>query len=365
MQADVDRIERLVEARFPGAAPRIQPIPAGLGHRRFYRVALSPSTTANDPDRPVSLVARVDPPAPAPAASRARYAWSPEPELESIRAFLESAGLPVPLAYHRDPAARIDLLEDVGTRTLLDVEGGDQRRWYRAASALLPRLQSLTASAAEVPAFGRRFDAALVRTKAAKVLDWSFPGWLGRSARPDEREALETGFDALGALLVASPARLAHRDFKAENIHLVRSPNGEERLVWIDLQGAFLAPPEYDLVCLLRDVQASLPEALVAELQEEALARLPDAAARAQSRERFEAIAVLRLAKDIAHIVDAATSRGDRRRWHEIPHGLALLEGSLRRLEHTFPRSRALHNVIHALTRGARSSDSGTSRQGT
>jgi len=363
MPNDVERLVSLIADRFPDANPQIERIPAGLGDRRFYRVALD-SSKASSAAVPATLIARVEPRPAAPDPDLASFAWLPEPPLEPIRTLLEEAGLPVPRSYASRPELGIDLLEDAGTRTLADTRGEEQRRRYLEACELIPRIQAIRGSPETAPAFGRTMGLALIRTKAAKVIHWSFPGLLGRPATEAERDSIARGFAAIAALLEDSPRLLSHRDFKAENLLLapcLDSPDkGGERLLMIDVQGAFMAPPEYDLVCLLRDIQVELPESLITEACDSALSRLPDATSRADSQRRFEAIAVVRLAKDIAHIVHAGRSRADMRRWHEIPRGLTLLEESLGRLQYIFPEARTLNSVIHALTQGAQTSDIGT-----
>jgi aminoglycoside/choline kinase family phosphotransferase len=359
---DIERLVSLIAQRFPGADPRIERIPAGLGDRRFYRVSFD-SPKASSAAVPATLIARIEPPSAVSDPDLASFAWLPEPPLEPIRAVLEEAGLPVPRSYAHRPEQGIDLLEDAGTRTLADTTGEEQRTRYLEACDLIPRIQAIRRSREDVPAFGRIMGADLIRTKAAKVIHWSFPGLLGRPASEAESNSIEEGFAAIAALLDDAPRRLSHRDFKAENLLLApshdSSDKSHERLMMTDVQGAFMAPPEYDLVCLLRDLQVELPETLVVEACESFLSRLPDAASRAESQRRFEAIGVVRLAKDIAHIVHAGRSRGDMRRWHEIPRGLTLLQDSLGRLEHTFRPARALSFVIHALTRDAQNSDIG------
>jgi aminoglycoside/choline kinase family phosphotransferase len=370
--SDVDRIGALVTERLGVAPRRIERIPAGLGDRRFYRIALA----AQDPRVPPSddstselrtLIARVEPkrsatgsaPSPTPP-----FSWLPEPLLEPIRSVLEAAGLPVPRSYGHDPDAGIDLLEDLGTKTLADVPNDDLREPYFQAAALIPRIQAVVGNVESAPAFGRPFDEKLVGTKAAKVIHWSWPGLLGREANAHERQEIQSGFSAIAPLLVECPRRLAHRDFKAENLHRAQRNANNEPWVMIDVQGAFMAPPEYDLVCLLRDLQVEIPEALVEEIRGSLLSELAGRTRREDAERRFEAISVVRLSKDLAHIVHAAKTRGDARRWHEIPRGLQLLDEALGRLEHTFPPARPLAFVMHALTRDAQYSDIPDSRQG-
>jgi aminoglycoside/choline kinase family phosphotransferase len=358
-RADLERLEPFVVQRLGRPARRIDRIEAGLGTRRFYRVEL-------DGGAPNRVIARIEP-SPEPEPTRrpaAPHVWLLEPPLEPIRAFLEDAGLPVPKSFGHDAGLGIDLLEDVGRRTLLDVDAESLRDRYLEAGRLVPRLQGLDPSSQDLPACTRRYDLALVRTKTWKFIHWAWPGLLGREATDTERETIESGFAELGAMLVSAPQRLSHRDFKAENLHLAAGTNAREELVMIDVQGAFMAPPEYDLVCLLRDLQVDLPESLVEQTFETIQPTLPDRTDAALARIRFDALAVLRLAKDVAHLVDAGLYRGDRRRWHEIPRGLRLLDRSVKTLEGPFSGIRALSSVIETLTRTAGSSDISTSRQG-
>ena len=64
---------------------------------------------------------------------------------------------------------------------------------------------------------------------------------------------------------------------------------------------------------------------------------------------RFNALATLRLCKDLSHLVYAASVRNDWRRWHEIPRGLALLSQTTRRLQPNFPEIQILHSILPAL----------------
>ena len=126
----------------------------------------------------------------------------------------------------------------------------------------------------------------------------------------------------------------------------------------IDVQGAFLAPPEYDLACLLYDLQVDLPDPAIATLFEAGRARLPDPVDPALAATRFDALGLARLCKDVSHVVHAVLVRGDPRRRHEIPRGLRLIRDIARRREHTFPGARTLTSVSEALTARVVSDDS-------
>jgi aminoglycoside/choline kinase family phosphotransferase len=79
----------------------------------------------------------------------------------------------------------------------------------------------------------------------------------------------------------------------------------------IDLQGAFLAPPEYDFVCLLRDSYLELPEAFVDSELARVRPALPAAPDAASFRARFELLTLTRKGKDHARFLYAAQERGD------------------------------------------------------
>ena len=384
--ADLESVIESVLHRSPASIDRI---PAGLGNRRFYRIRF-------DDVGPPSLIARIEEKSPvaSPESSvrGARVpivpnapAWLPEPALEPIRGFLEEAGLRVPRSYAHRPEKGIDLLEDVGDRTLADVPSAERPHLYRVACAYIPQLQALRAEPASIPAFGRRYDSALVATKLWKWLHWAIPLLLEREATRIETEGLGRLFARIAELAERAPMRLSHRDFKAENLHWLPAPRPGPQsapldstprrpvsppsssalvpdatpLVMIDVQGAFLAPPEYDLVCLLYDLQVELDEEFIQAALRETLASLPDPADLETALLRFDALAVARLCKDLAHVVHAGCVRGDRRRWHEIPRGLTLLGRASDRLRRIFPEVEPLTSVIRALTPAIQSADTG------
>ncbi|MFL2937296.1 MAG: phosphotransferase [Myxococcota bacterium] len=306
---------------------RIQRIQAGLGHRHFFRLHFE------DGLAPVSLVARVEP------KGTRRDLAGQEPELEPIRAFLEQAGLPVPRSFAN--TKHIQILEDLGEDSLEKVASQSPpartHELYSRACALIPRLQRLPApTGGHVEAFRREWDRDLVASKAQKWLDWSFPLIQGRSARPQERKALSEAFDAIALQCRQTPLRLAHRDFKAANLH--QRPHSQEiEWVMIDLQGAFLAPPEYDLVCLLRDAHVALSESQIEDHLREIRLELPDRPDEELLMNRFDMITLTRVSKDLSHYLHAATHRKDERYLPHVPQALGNLKKAARRLTDSGP----------------------------
>ena len=316
------RIRTLVQSTTRESVEAIEPIAGGLGAHDFFRVHCSKGR---------SVIARVE---------RDRAAGSgPEPPLEGIRSFLEDAGLPVPHALlHSDG---LDLLEDLGTTALSDLaaEGLDEtvRALYAEACALPAQLQALQPPASPPPAFARRW-ADFLPLKRERTLAVALPDWLGRPPRPAERDCANLAFDAIEAGIRDAPMRLAHRDFQGSN--LMVNPNSStgagKSLVMIDLQGAFMAPPEYDLMCLLRDSYVELPVEWVRELGDAARRLLPDAPDPQTFDRRFDLLCIARKSKDDAFFVEAAR-RGDTRYTHYRETNRRYLVESAKRLAPLHP----------------------------
>jgi aminoglycoside/choline kinase family phosphotransferase len=321
-------LRALVRAACSGAEPTaFEPLRGGgVGHRRFVRVHLAGAT-------PASLVARLDRGEPAPGVL-------PEPPLEPLRTLLEAHGLPVPRRLGGDPAAGIDLLEDLGDVALADAAAArapaERRALYREACALVPRLQRLDAAREEVAAFTRALDAPLFRLKAERFARSGLPAWLGRAATDPERACVHAGFEAVAERIATAPRRLAHRDFQSKNLMVTG-----RGLVMIDLQGAFLAPPEYDLVCLLRDSYVELADDERAALVESVRGALPDAPPPEVFATRFDLLTVTRKAKDYALFHELA-ARGD-------PAWLRYAPASARYLREALARVAALDARLAAL----------------
>jgi aminoglycoside/choline kinase family phosphotransferase len=289
-----------------GARPRaIQWLAAGLGQRRFARLVFAGGEVA-------AAIARIE----APEDPRIRPAGVlPEPAQEPIRALLEAHGLPVPRRYAAAPDAGIELLEDLGDLSLERAQDGatpDRRRsLYALACDLVPQLQRVR-PAPGVAAFERRLSPELIAFKGELFAKYALP-LRGRATSPAESAAVAGAFARIAELAASAPQRLSHRDLQSTNLLLRRSASGGEELALIDLQGAFLAPPEYDLVCLLRDSYVELGASELEEQLARVRPQLPDAPPRDEFELRFDALTLTRKGKDLARFLQAASERADRR----------------------------------------------------
>jgi len=297
-----ERVRRRVEQALGLDVTSLEPIDEGLGLRSFYRVRTS--------GEPESLVARVE--AGEDAASRP-VGVAPEPGLEPLRTFLAEHGVPVPRRFGGD--GETDLLEDLGSCSLRKaVEASDPAQrlaLYDEACDLVPRIQRAGLDRrSPLPAFDRRLDRTLFAYKADLFVEWSLPTALGRAPRASEREVVHDAFEAVAELAAAAPQRLAHRDLQSSNLYCRADRRPGQQLALIDFQGAFLAPPEYDLVCLLRDSYLELSAAEIARLLARVRPQLPDRPEPAVFRRRFDALTLTRKGKDHARFLSAAATRG-------------------------------------------------------
>ena len=329
------RVRETVRTALGREALRVEPIPGALGLRRFARVWLEGD--------PATLVARIG--APEDPAGRPP-GIAPEPQLEPIRALLESGGLPVPRRLGADADAGIELLEDVGSVSLAEALHGssaDERdAFYRELCSLIPRIQSLS-DPGGVPAFRRRLDAAHFAYKADLFCRHSL-----RAPSPAARRCVEEAFAAIGRSVNAAPQRLAHRDLQSQNV-MLRGDGKQRRLALIDLQGALKTAPEYDLVCLLRDSYVELTAWEIDFHFERTRQALPDRPDAETSRQRFDCLTLTRKGKDHARYLYAANERGDRRYLAFVPATVRHLRVAATAAAARDPALSSLEELMHTL----------------
>ncbi|MCP3983250.1 MAG: phosphotransferase [bacterium] len=317
----------------------IEEIPAGLGLRRFYRLRLR--------EAPHSLIARVEgreDPAGRPASAL------PEPALEPLRSHLERHGIPVPRRLGGDAERGIELLEDCGDLTLeraVAIAPRHRAGWIRRIVDLIPRIQSVPTDLT-IPAFDRHLDGALFQYKAELFIEWSLPSGLGRTANSSEAAVVREAFAWIAQVAADAPERLAHRDLQSRNL-LLADPSAETRITWIDLQGAFLAPPEYDLVCLLRDSYLTTPEPEVDALLRHIAPALPDAPEAGTLRQRFDLLTLTRKGKDHARFHYAAATRGQQAELAHLPATTRMLHRAAEACAGLAPELSRLGELIHTL----------------
>lgn len=316
------QLGELVQRQVGAPARAFETVPAGLGTRRFVRIHV------DDPAR-TTLIARIE----APEDPAIRPAGiPPEPRLEPLRSFFEASGIPVPRSFGSDPVLGVDLLEDLGSENLAHaLAASDSERGHllvQEACRWIPEFQRLE-RAPNIEAFDRHLDHRLFRYKAEQVIEWVLPRVLSSQQSNSAADVVREAFDYVAQHAAAAPQRLAHRDYQSTNI-LLRpgSPPGSE-LAIIDFQGAFMAPPEYDLVCLLRDPHANIADAWVEEQLQQVRPLLPEPPAADVFELRFNLLTLSRCGKDLARHLYAADVHGETRFQHlQAPLGQSLKRAS-------------------------------------
>jgi hypothetical protein len=372
-------IADIVGAQFGVAVARIERLQGALGSRNFSRIWLEASETKRE-STPETLIARIEA---AEDPARRPVGIPPEPPLEPIRALLEAEGLPVPRRYAADPARGVELLEDLGAVSLADLartaSESELESLYAEACELPPRLQRIEPRN-QVANFQRRLNAAHFHHKAERFARWGLGGDCGAS--PAEAKVVRDAFERIGRVLGEAPQRLAHRDLQSANLHVVdpsvrivdRSVRAIEpalqdvdrslrtadpsrnatrgrqaRLVMIDLQGAFMAPPEYDLVCLLRDSYVELDAAAVDAHLARVRTALPDCPDEEPFRLRFDLLTLTRKAKDHALFRAVAAERGDDRYLQYLPATRRYLQDASHRVTSKLKEFSNLNDLIQAI----------------
>ena len=120
----------------------------------------------------------------------------------------------------------------------------------------------------------------------------------------------------------------------------------------LDLQGAWLAPPEYDLVCLLRDSYVELPEPEVEAHLAAIRPVLPDAPPPEEFRRRFDLLTLSRKGKDHALFHFVARTRADSRYLRFLPATVRYLRAAAGRAAARDPRLAPLAELIAQLPEG-------------
>jgi aminoglycoside/choline kinase family phosphotransferase len=214
-----------------GVAPlALEPMAGDVSPRRYLRVRAAGGATA-------ILAAYPE----AARDSGVRFA--------ATTALLERGGVRVPriLAFERERG--LMLLEDVGARTLYDLEGEPWdllESWFARAVEAAARIRALPPP--EVAALSPPLDRALLERELEKTCA-VFLGPRGLLGDARERGALESALGELCARLAALAPLPCHRDFMARN--LVPLASGE--IAVLDHQDLRLGPPEYDVASLLND----------------------------------------------------------------------------------------------------------------
>jgi N-acetylmuramate 1-kinase len=192
------------------------------------------------------------------------------PDKEDSRPFVHvaqlmaQAGLNVPRVLAWDEARGFMLLDDLGTRTMIEVVNREQpeanRELYLRAIDALVAWQLASRPGALPP-----YDRALLARELALFPDWYIARHRGIAVEGALRERLDAVFALIVDRNLASPPVYVHRDFMPRNL-MIPGDAGEPRLGVLDFQDAVYGPITYDIACLMRDAFLSWDEEFVLDI---------------------------------------------------------------------------------------------------
>ena len=172
--------------------------------------------------------------------------------------------LPVPVVHGSDPSGQVYLLSDLGDLTLFSYLSGNRKddrdfpedviRIYRKVISFLPVFQVVS---------GKELDYSKCYPRQAfdsQSMMWDlnyFKYYFLKLAKiPFDEQKLENDFQVLVQFLLgAGSDHFMYRDFQSRNIMLI-----QDEPWFIDYQGGRKGPLQYDIVSLLYDAKASVPE---------------------------------------------------------------------------------------------------------
>jgi aminoglycoside/choline kinase family phosphotransferase len=228
--------------------PEITALKGDASTRRFWRVSLDAAR-----QKPASAIAIDLGPDDLPHYARALGLLPeplPEPPWINVHRFLTRIGAAVPEIYAADIAARMLLVEDVGSTPLFEAAlGGDAGDLYRpAVDELLIFHTSGTANLDDDCVAAKiAYDRRLFRWELEQFAE----AGLSEIAPGANRSAVACELDELATRLDRFPRVFSHRDYHGNNLFVQRGKRDEPRLRVIDFQDALMAPAAQDLAVLL------------------------------------------------------------------------------------------------------------------
>ncbi len=168
-----------------------------------------------------------------------------------IAFLLAKSGINVPQIYAEDLERGFLLLNDLGSKTYLDVidsENADEL--FNDALQALLAFQQLP-MVAPLPSY----DVALLRRELELFPDWYVKHELGIEFDAAQKMLWQNVTDLLIESALAQPQVLVHRDYMPRNLMLSQPNPGV-----LDFQDAVYGPVTYDVTCLFKDAFLSWPE---------------------------------------------------------------------------------------------------------
>lgn len=168
-----------------------------------------------------------------------------------IAFLLAKSGINVPKIYAEDLDRGFLLLNDLGSKTYLDViDGENADQLFNDALQALLAFQQLP-MVAPLPSY----DVALLRRELELFPEWYVKRELGVEFDSIQQQQWQHVSDLLIDSALAQPKVLVHRDYMPRNLMLSEPNPGV-----LDFQDAVYGPVTYDVTCLFKDAFLSWPE---------------------------------------------------------------------------------------------------------
>lgn len=194
------------------------------------------------------------------------------PEKENSEPFVRigklmaAAGVRVPALFEWNQTDGFLLLEDLGSRTMIDALETEPTQANQAlfVQALEPLLAWQLASK---PGVLPPYDRALLMRELQLFPDWYIERHRAITLDAGQRANLDAVFERILAHNLASPCVYVHRDFMPRNLMLAQAPGDlVPRLAVLDFQDAVYGPISYDIASLMRDAFISWDEEFVLDI---------------------------------------------------------------------------------------------------
>ena len=184
-----------------------------------------------------------------------------------IADLMREAGLRVPQVLAWDAPLGFLLLDDLGTKTMLDVidvanPAANEGLYRDALAALLPWQQ------ASRPGVLSPYDEAVLRRELQLFPDWYLVQHKGVALNDTQQQTLQKTFDLIVQRVLAMPTVYVHRDFMPRNLMVLheRGDTPATQLGVLDFQDALHGPITYDIASLMRDAFLSWEEDFVLDV---------------------------------------------------------------------------------------------------